>query len=166
MSARIVGGCAALCLALLVAGYFLLPSYPRGSLPVAVPVQAPASVPRPSAPGPTPLSTEAFRQLAQEVMQALPNEAAAVARTRSGEPIVIEAALALGKLAKASGGDAGLEAEAVTFFRECAVSTQHLDVVRALCLFHFRYFSRKTGQNTREGFASPSLRSLADKLSG
>lgn len=169
---KILIGVGMLLFLLAAVGYGLLRPYPPiwappvSEMEVAPPAPLASPVPVVAPTGPLPLSTEGFRQLAADVMKELPNRTSVVANARNGRPAVLDAGQELERIVKAAGAEPGLEAEAVTLFRECVLSPQYLDVVRALCLYHFRFLSRKSGQNMRDGFAPPMLRSLADKLAG
>jgi hypothetical protein len=114
------------------------------------------------------LSTEEFRALGAAVMQALPTKAdlrkLSDAEAHETPAPIITAGIELGKIAQAVADDPALEAEAITLYRECAVSPQHPDSVRALCYSDYKRLAKKTGADFDEHIVKRYLRDLADRL--
>ncbi|MGZ3695970.1 MAG: hypothetical protein ACXWQO_17945 [Bdellovibrionota bacterium] len=125
-------------------------------------------VPASEAGGPKHMSTEEFRALGAEVMKSLPTKQD-LRKLRDDEahgtpPALISAGVELGKIAEAVSNEPELELEAVTLYRECAVSPQHPDSIRALCFSNYKRLAKKTGADYDPEVVSKALRYLSEKL--
>jgi hypothetical protein len=119
--------------------------------PVAAPVEPEKKV----------MTTEEFRTLGAEVMSALPSRE----NFRKGVDLPILAAADLFvRLNEAVGNEAGLQAEAMTLYQECANSGQYQDGVRALCYWNLRALAKKMGKQLGRSSAPPHIRNLAEQL--
>jgi hypothetical protein len=133
--------------------------------PLPLPPKEEAPAVEAAAPPPPPekavMTTEEFRTLGAEVMSALPSRE----NFRKGVDLPILAAADLFvKLNEAVGEEAGLQAEAMTLYQECANSGQYQDGVRALCFWNLRALAKKTGKQLGRSSAPPHIRNLADQL--
>jgi len=133
--------------------------------PEPTPVQPPA--PEPEAVASTQsLTTQEFRSLGAEVMSSLPTkESLKSLKDEDAHNVPLPILLAgekLGAIAEAVSKDPALEAEAVLFYENCAISNQYPDSVRALCFYNYRNLSEKSGRAMKS--VPAPIRQLADKL--
>ena len=107
------------------------------------------------------MSTEEFRVFAAETMAGLPP----LDNFRKGVDLpILVAGPKFAALDEAVGDEAGLQAEAMKLYRECANSGQYQDGVRALCYWHLRALTKRTGGQLSRSSAPPHIRELAERL--
>ena len=128
------------------------PPEPEKPVEVAAPAQ-PVAEKKPV------MSTEAFRTMAAEVMSTMPK-----ADSPGKEPSVFAAGQRVALILEKTEGDAGLQEEARTLLRSCALSVQHSDAVKAVCYMNFRALSRSLGKSYPDRMVGKHIRDLADQL--
>jgi hypothetical protein len=133
-------------------------------------VRAQAAAPKAPEPPKPQISVEQFRALGAEVTKELVTKEK-VMQLRAANPesalrAVVDSGTQMRRVLDTVKAEPTLAEEAILLFKDCSISPQYPDSVRALCFSHYRSLSKQIGRGYRQSIVSYEMRRLADQLEG